>query len=147
MKKTHKCHDCGVEEGQIHQLGCDMERCPFCGGQLITCDCVYRKMNLFDTHKYTNDTAYLPPRIYKEGLSDKEEEQYIDILEKAGRVPYIVYPNICCKCGKLWPDLFMVPNDEWKKYVQINHMNDVLCRKCFDFVKKVIDKHSVKIKE
>lgn len=34
-----KCHDCGVEEGQIHKWGCDMERCPMCGGQLITCQC------------------------------------------------------------------------------------------------------------
>jgi len=34
-----RCHDCGVEEGQYHKLGCDMERCPQCLGQLITCSC------------------------------------------------------------------------------------------------------------
>jgi hypothetical protein len=33
------CHDCLVIEGQIHLLGCDMERCPKCGNQLISCGC------------------------------------------------------------------------------------------------------------
>ena len=33
------CHDCDAEEGQLHQLGCDMEICPICLGQLISCDC------------------------------------------------------------------------------------------------------------
>ncbi len=43
MERT-VCHDCGVKEGQIHQRGCDMERCGFCGGQLITCSCCYIKL-------------------------------------------------------------------------------------------------------
>jgi hypothetical protein len=31
------CHDCNVGFDQLHHPGCDMERCPSCGGQAISC--------------------------------------------------------------------------------------------------------------
>jgi hypothetical protein len=34
-----ECHDCGATKGQLHMLGCDVERCPRCGYQFITCPC------------------------------------------------------------------------------------------------------------
>jgi hypothetical protein len=33
------CHDCAVTKGQNHHPGCDVERCPICDGQIITCGC------------------------------------------------------------------------------------------------------------
>jgi len=36
-----RCHDCGIfnNEGNIHHQGCDIERCPKCGKQFISCSC------------------------------------------------------------------------------------------------------------
>jgi len=138
-----KCHDCGVEEGQVHQYGCDMERCPFCGRQLISCSCMYEKLGLVDKKKCTSETSYLPPKVYSEGLSDEQEKQWIKILEAAGRVPYIMYPNMCARCGQLWPNVFKISDEEWNTYVERSQRHKILCKKCYNKIKQLIDKHKI----
>jgi len=149
-KGAATCHDCGVKEGEIHQRGCDMEKCPFCGGQLITCSCRYTKLGFdyqapvwdYNTNSFTPDshpTSGLPQDIYENGLPDDLADKWEKILEEKGRVPYIQYPNICCKCGMLWPEMFSVSTEEWEKYVMIRERDKMLCRPCYDQIKEWID--------
>ena len=35
-----RCHDCNVSDEGIHHPGCDVEECPKCHGQLISCGCL-----------------------------------------------------------------------------------------------------------
>ncbi len=99
--EDHTCHDCGVKQGELHDLGCDMERCAHCGRQWISCGCKNK-------------------------------------VEKP-RVPYILYPNLCARCGILWPEMFHVSTTEWNKYVMICERDKMLCRVCYDWIKVAID--------
>ncbi len=46
-----RCRDCGAKAGHYHHFGCDFERCPVCGLQLISCDCNITHMHIIEEAK------------------------------------------------------------------------------------------------
>jgi hypothetical protein len=38
-----ECSNCGAPTGFLHVLPCDLEQCPRCEGQALSCSCVYEK--------------------------------------------------------------------------------------------------------
>lgn len=63
----------------------------------------------------------------------------IAILDDKPRIPFIQYPLMCARCGKLWPKFFSVDDEEWRKYIEPRMRDKILCRECYDFIKLMID--------
>jgi len=38
-KAEEPCGDCAARPGGYHHVYCDIERCPVCKGQLLSCEC------------------------------------------------------------------------------------------------------------
>lgn len=48
---SRPCGDCGVAQGGLHHLGCDLQRCPLCRSQLFSCGCPFDEL----TDLYVDD--------------------------------------------------------------------------------------------
>jgi hypothetical protein len=64
------CPACHVTTGELHELGCPVELCPWCGGQLVQCSCRYEKLEV------------------EKISSEKDLVRFEDILNEQGRISY-----------------------------------------------------------
>jgi len=65
------CPVCHAIKGELHELGCPVEVCPWCWGQLISCNCRFEQLGLASI------------------FEDKDLERLEELLEKHGRIPYL----------------------------------------------------------
>jgi hypothetical protein len=133
--------ECGAKEGQWHRFGCRFEQCPFCEGTLGSdCDCCY---DLLGLRSSSNPPEYdgLPRDVYKGGLSAEQEARWQAILEARGRLPFVDAPQMCARCGRLWPDFFVVQDTVWEYYAGPRLRDAVVCEPCFDELRRAVDRH------
>ena len=69
------CHFCYTASGEYHVLGCPVEVCPWCGGQLTRCNCRFTILN----------SAQIDQESQIEFLEDK--------INEAGRIPFETSQN------------------------------------------------------
>ncbi len=64
------CPACHAATGEVHELGCPVEICPWCGGQLIGCGCRFEQLE------------------QDEIVDERDLNRFEELLEQKGRVAY-----------------------------------------------------------
>jgi hypothetical protein len=64
------CPACHSATGEEHEFGCPIEVCPWCGGQLIHCECRFAQLDL------------------EEMTSDQDLIRFEELLQQKGRLVY-----------------------------------------------------------
>ena len=92
-----RCGDCGCKPGGYHHPGCDIETCPNCGGQIISCGCVYSVDTELSRQQVlaeiANIESVLDNKLYESSLEkfgyEYDLEEYKELLDdpcfKAGK--------------------------------------------------------------
>ena len=65
------CHNCACKLGDLHDPGCAVEQCPRCGGQAISCHCIY-EINGMDATELDSEH----PEIYTNGPTKEMQARW-----------------------------------------------------------------------
>jgi hypothetical protein len=75
------CPGCNAVTGELHELGCPVERCPWCGGQLIHCPCRFERLEI-DFLNSTVDLLRLEELLNEQGRVSYSPEQRPGFLDE-----------------------------------------------------------------
>jgi hypothetical protein len=64
------CPACHAAEGEFHTLGCPVEICPWCGGQLTSCPCRFSQLGIHEMDK------------------EAQIDDLLELLYAKGRIPF-----------------------------------------------------------
>ncbi|HBI15096.1 MAG TPA: hypothetical protein DDY20_06225 [Desulfobulbaceae bacterium] len=74
------CPSCHVATGELHELGCPVEVCPWCGGQFIYCSCRYDQLGI-DVMESEEDLLRLEQLLNAQGRIPYSPEQRPTFLD------------------------------------------------------------------
>jgi hypothetical protein len=131
---------CGVDEGQLHCFGCQYEPCPFCEERLALCDCYLDFLGL-RSRLQPPESHFMSQEVYEKGLTAEQVAEWEAILTARGRLPHVYAPQLCGRCGQLWPPLFVVQDVVWDYYTGPDLRDAMLCEPCFHEIRRAIDKY------
>jgi hypothetical protein len=77
------CPACHAVAGEVHELGCPVEICPWCGGQLIHCDCRFERLGL-DALTSEEDLLRFEAMLEEQGRITYSPEQRPAFLDDDG---------------------------------------------------------------
>ena len=96
--RDRRCDDCGVEPGGLHHLGCDLQPCPSCHRQLLSCGCPFDELGGAD------DEVDDEPDVDDDGAEDDRGS--------LAPVTGLSTDNPCPRCGsrRVIPILYGLPH-------------------------------------
>lgn len=98
LEVQETCPDCGAKIGDVHNPSCDVERCPFCGRQMLQDECRYAYFGI-DVRRMEEEWKW----VYENGLPEKMAEIYEEFLQPHLLTWDGVWPGVMeCREYNLW---------------------------------------------
>jgi len=70
LGELHTCADCGRKTGENHGECCDIERCPKCKGQFISCGCEFPNTSADGKYLIDNENKKWERHLVKTSIDE-----------------------------------------------------------------------------